>query len=118
MGTMYNDYHVREYRILVTSIIKDKLGDCIQFTNAPLDLEVVLRKQGNRYILHLVNFQGSMPRPMENLTPVVDLKVKLPQNIKIHRATSLMLDKELRVDRSRNELALPKLNEYDILVIE
>jgi len=44
MGAMYYDYHVKEYKTLIASIIKDKLGDYIQFENAPTNLEVVLRK--------------------------------------------------------------------------
>jgi len=55
---------------------------------------------------------------MEMVTPITDLKVKLPQAIKVSKVTSRMLGEELKIDKKNNAFVLPKLVEYDVLVIE
>lgn len=120
MGQMYTDYHVREYKMFVNNIISDHIKDRIKFEDAPTHLEVVLREQEGRMILHLVNYQVGPTRPFEKLTPVYDLKIKIPESWKIKNIYSRGLNTKLKSKRSdgKREYILPKLNEYDILTLE
>lgn len=120
MGEMYNEYHVFEYKRLVGNIISDCLKDRIEFENAPTNLEVVLREQEERMILHLINYQAGPTRPFEKLTPVSDLKIKIPEAWKIKKVYSCGTNSKLKSKRNdgKLEFTLPELNEYEILVLE
>jgi len=119
-GEMYNEYHVQEYKALIKNILLDRLGRTILFENAPVNMEVVLREQGNRKILHLVNYQAGPTRPFETATRVPDLIVKIPQSWNITKVKSQKLNKTLKAKTNEGyiKFTLPELSEYDILVME
>ena len=120
IGEMYNEYHVREYRILMNNIISNTLKEGIEFENAPSHLEIVLRKQKDKMLLHLINYQAGPTRPFENITPVHDLKIKIPEAWKITKSFSNALNTELKgsLKNGKNEFILPVLHEYEILEME
>jgi len=119
-GEMYDEYHVNEYKILLNNIISEKLNAGITFENAPTNLEVVLREQDGKKILHLVNYQAGPTRPFETVTPVQNLKIKVPLSWNVTNVTSIKLNKELDIKTTEScaEVTLPDLQVYDILVIK
>jgi len=119
-GEMFYEYHVQEYKAIINNIILEKLVDVIKFEGASTHLEVILREQGKRKILHLVNYQAGPTRPFEKVTIITDLKIKIPLSWNVTKANSNKLDKELYSKTSNffTELTLPELREYDILVLE
>lgn len=120
IGEMFNEYHVKEYRTLLKNIISDGLEKTIEFENATTNLEVVLRKQNQNLILHLVNYQAGPTRPFEKVTPVSNLVIKVPKSWNITKAISKKLNIELNSTKTNKiiEFILPKMNEYDLLVLE
>ncbi len=119
IGEMYNEYHVKEYRALLQNIILSELGETIEFENAPTDLEVVLRKQNQNLILHLVNYQAGPTRPFEKVTTISNLKFKIPKKWNITKVISKKLNTELKsyeTDSSFNYV-LPKMKDYELLLL-
>ena len=119
-GEMYNEYHVREYKMYLEKIISEKLADGLTFEGAPVNLEVVLRKQGNKRILHLVNYQAGPTRPFESVTGVHGMKIRIPGSWHVSEITSLKLGKKLATTANGPymEAVLPELDVYDMLVME
>jgi hypothetical protein len=119
-GEMYNAYHVMEYKLFMKNIIFGELTEDIDFVNAPVNLEVVLREQGKRKILHLVNYQAGATRPFENVTTVCDMRIKIPKSWGVTKVTSQRLDKQLALTENSAyiEATLPELRDYEMLIME
>ncbi|MBN1541135.1 beta-galactosidase trimerization domain-containing protein [candidate division KSB1 bacterium] len=117
-GEMYRTYHVPEYRQLVASLIHRHSGEGIAIDPSPSYLEVTWRGQGNKRILHLVNYQAGAHRPFTHQIPMTDLWIDVPLSQPIHRAYSCALQKELQVDSTDNRIRLPRLETVDMIVIE
>jgi len=119
IGEMYNEYHVKEYRTLLEDIIFEKIKESIEFVNAPTNLEVVLRKQNQNLILHLINYQAGPTRPFEKVTPITNLIIKIPKNWNISQVISKKLNSKLKSSDSNKfkEYVLPEMNEYELLVL-
>jgi len=120
IGEMYNEYHVQEYKTFVNNIISEKIEETILFENTPTHLEVVLRKQDDKIILHLINYQTGPTRPFEKVTTISNLKIKVPMAWNISKISSKSMKKTLDSSKKKNviEFILPEMNEYDILVLE
>ena len=119
IGEMYNEYHVKEYRTLLEDIIFEKIKESIEFVNAPTNLEVVLRKQNQNLILHLINYQAGPTRPFEKVSPITNLIIKIPKNWNISQVISKQLNSKLKSSDSNKfkEYVLPEMNEYELLVL-
>ena len=120
IGEMYTEYHVQEYKTFVNNIISEKIEETIEFENAPTHFEVVLRKQNERMILHLVNYQTGPTRPFEKVTTILNLKIKVPVAWNISKIISKSLNMELDSSQKNNmiEFILPEMKEYEVLVLE
>ncbi|OGJ91729.1 MAG: hypothetical protein A2487_09955 [Candidatus Raymondbacteria bacterium RifOxyC12_full_50_8] len=117
-GQMYNDYRPPEYRALLRGIVREQVKDLIAFDNAPGNLEVVLRKQGPRALLHLVNYGAGADRPFDRLLPVDNMIIRLPSSLRPAHARSCALKRDLVVSKKTNSIVLPRLAEYDLIVME
>ena len=87
--------------------------------------EVVLRRQENRFVLHIVNITGAMERPIERIVPLHNVEFQLNlEGYGIEKAeyclTSLRGAKidNLKVTGNQISFNLDKIKEYEILVIE
>lgn len=119
-GEMYNEYHVMEYKMFMKNVISEKLTEGIVFVNAPVNLEVVLRKQENRKILHLVNYQAGPTRPFEKVTTVHGMTVKIPKSWGVTKVSSQRLGEQLALTEKGAyiEAALPELHDFEMLIME
>ena len=79
-----------------------------------------MREQGNKRIVHLVNYQTGPTRPFEKITLIPDLKIIVPHSWNVTKAISKKLGKELNIKTGKyfTYLTLTELYEYDILVLE
>ena len=87
--------------------------------------EVVLRRQGNRFLLHIINMTGAMERSIDRVVPLHDVAFRLnlegfgieKENYKISTVRGSSLSD---VEGKGNELSfkLDKLNTWEIIVIE
>jgi hypothetical protein len=127
-GTYFESYidarNNADYKNLFGAIINDVTKEVVVSNEAGL-YEVVLRKQEDRFILHIVNMTGAMMRPYEKLVPLINAKFKLNLSgfgIKKDKFTlrSVCEAKVENLEQNGEEISftLDKINEYEIIVIE
>ena len=86
--------------------------------------ELVLRRQDNRFILHIVNMTGAMQRPIQKITPLHDLKIELYTDgfgiSEVSKCTTVCGAKlqNLQIEKNHISFSLDRLNDYEIVVIE
>lgn len=113
LGNSINTYHTPELMQLVANAGTQLGASPVLVENAPESVEVVVRKQDGRLLVHLVNFTGEMTRPIRRIVPVSNVKVTAAGYTK---ARSLWTGKALTV--RNGGITLPSLAEYDVLVFE
>lgn len=122
VGEEYWNYRHPQYRHLLENCINLHSEKVIELKNGPSSVEVVVRKQEDhaRWIIHLINFTGEMTRPIEQITPLHQLEVRLYGLRDVKRVKALRLNRELRYSLSATalEFVLPLLNEYEAILIE
>ena len=96
--------------------------DCISTiieTNAPRCVEVILREQEERYILHIINHASDGCRPCDENIPVYDLSFDINVGNKLKSANTL---KDEVIDfvptKNRAKVTLSKLTDYTVIAIE
>lgn len=87
--------------------------------------EVVLRRQENRFILHVVNITGAMARPLEKIVPLYNVPFKLDLNgfgidkkdysLKSIRGAN---PENITFEAGKISFTLDKLDAYEVIVIE
>lgn len=116
VGAMLNSFHTAEFHQLIENAVAKLAPPEVQLRDAPGSLELVVRSQdnGRRLLIHLVNFTGEMTRPIRRVIPVENLRIRLPR--RYARARTLVAGGEVAVRGA--ELTVPKVNEYEVVVVE
>lgn len=74
-GTFFERYYedrIADYRRLVDNAVRWLSASPVTFDNLPPCVEVILRRQGSRRLLHLINYGGDGNRPLEWVAPLHD----------------------------------------------
>jgi hypothetical protein len=116
----YSHYGFTEYKAIFLNMM-DSLTPRQLIVKARSEaLEVSLRQQENRLLLHLVNYSGSHKRPMPQTVPLHDLEISIvvpeaPSSVeRVFENESLAFEwNEGRVD-----FVLPQLDTYELIKIE
>ena len=89
-------------------------------TDAPESVEMVLREQDNRYILHLINLTGEMTLPRERIIPINNIHIKINVDKAVNSVTTLTDEQHITFDNSEKccEFTLPCLKEHELIIIE
>ena len=87
--------------------------------------EIVLRRQDDRFVLHIVNLTGAMRRPVEKIVPLYNVRTQLnlsgfgiektEYNLTSIRNANISACKK---NGCTVEFVLDKIEEYEIIVIE
>ena len=87
---------------------------------APSCLELSLRSQGRRLLIHLVNFTGEMIRPMQRIVPVSNLQVSVEDVGEVRCVKALWAGQALEfgVAGRRVTFTVPQVSEYELIVVE
>jgi len=87
--------------------------------------EVVLRRQADRFILHVINLTGAMSRPIDKIVPLHNVSFKLDLNgfgidKNNYSIKSIRSAKVENVLKNGNEISfdLDKIDDYEVIVIE
>ena len=122
--TVERNRNIIEYSRMVSNFCNSTSEPTVQ-TVAPGLYEVVLRRQENRFILHVVNLTGNMSRPIEQVVPLYNVPFKLNLDgfgidVKDWALKSLRGAKvnDLKVNGNEVEFKLDSVNEWEIIVIE
>ena len=119
MGEFFDVYGNGEYKKLMTNAV-NKFSAALIETDAPGSVEVSMRKQGNKYIIHLVNLTGEMIRPIERIIPVSDVRFTINEDIDVKSIKALRGKKELSFSKENGKISftLEKLEGHEIIVME
>jgi len=115
----YFDYKFPSYLSLFQQIFDSELNRQIILGNTPESVEVTLRKKGDVLLIHLINFSSGLKRPIEDLVPVENITLKLPQK-KAARVTSLIGKIPPRWELKDNflQVVIPQLLAYEVIVVK
>ncbi len=121
--TVRNNWNLKNmFRNMVNMVNPDVLIS----VDAPDVVEVVLKKQGNRTLVHLINHNGERSlnntiEYTEDIIPIFNIGVKVKLN-KLPVSVKLMPENKLltwnKTDNSSISITIPKLDIYSIVVIE
>ncbi len=123
LGNGIHSFHLPEFLNLVRNAVRSLAPPPVLVANAPESLEVVLRSQqnGRRLLLHLVNFTGEMTRPIRRVVALDNVAVSLTIPGDWKKAVTLVRPQALtptRDQQGRLRLVLPRVEEYEVIVIE
>jgi len=116
LGSTLASYRMTDHFQLVENIARALAKPEVEIEGAPGSLELVVRSQdnGRRLLVHLVNFTGEMTRPIRRVLPLDNLRLKVPPGFQHARA--LVSGRELSL--RDGTLALPRVEEYEVIVVE
>ena len=122
-GNTIAAFHTPELLEIAANAVRELAPPGFEMEGAPGSVETVLRSQNNgaRLLLHLVNFTGGMTRPIRHVVPLQNVVVRFADGARVKRAYTLMGHREVAAGKSARggvEFALPRISEYDVLVIE
>lgn len=123
LGNSIETFHTPELLAIANHIVQELAPPQIEISGAPGSVELVVRSQdqGKRLLLHFVNFTGEMTRPIQHVQPVEGIRVTLPGTQPVTKAYTLMHHSAIptKTDaQGRVQLTLPRIDEYEVLVLE
>ena len=122
LGSAIQGFHLGEHLGLVRNAAQELAPPSIRLDNAPGSVEVVVRSQngGARWLVHLVNFTGEMTRPIQRITPLANLEVAVMRDAPVRSVQALVGGRALEFHRQAGwiRVRVPRLEEYEVLVIE
>ncbi len=122
LGALVNNFHLPEYLQLTQNTVQSFAAPQVELTNAPSSVEVVLRSQqdGQRLLLHLINFTGDMTRPVRTVVPLTGISASVAGGPWTKAYTLFHPQKvALRKDaQGRSNFSVPRLKEYEVVVLE
>ena len=119
IGKLFYNTGYPEIQKLFVSI-SDKLCDRYISTDAPRSLQMMLRKQEKRYILHLINTTGEMIKPTEKIIELNNIKIRINDRVvkkSIKCITSDIIADVFTKD-DVTEVTLTKAGIYEVIVFE
>jgi len=119
-GEMFSAYCLPEYRKILANIAVRYAASPVRLENSPGDVEVVVRKQRGRLLVHLVNHAGLFPRAFESVLPQRNLKLYVRKASGKGEVRALKAGQPCRVKPvgSGLEISLPTLHEHELIVVE
>jgi len=123
LGAGIQAFHLPEWLLLIGNAVREFAPPLIQVEGAPASVEVVLRSQNQdkRWLVHLVNYTGGMTRPIQEVTALHGVRITLPASPTFQRAFTLYHPQPLALTKDakgRQHVSLPKLEEYEVVVLE
>jgi hypothetical protein len=123
LGNTIAKFHTPELIELLSNAGRQMAISPVLIENAPGSVEVVVRTKEDRHrtLVHLVNFTGEMTRPIRQIFPVSNVRITLSSGIHASRAFTLWNDQPVKLTRSESgqlQATIPRLNEYEVLVLE
>ena len=119
-GIRYWNDRIPEYRKLLNYLMNLQENAVLMEPDIG-PVEAIIRRRGRDLILHLINYNGEMNRPIEKILERENIKIKLPlikepAKIKELRRNSVL--KFRRDGNGRIEFTLPRLSHYEIILVE
>ena len=120
-GQMFHEYAPPEYRKILANAVREFTNPLIEVVNGNAGaLELVLRQQGPRWIIHCINHNGDMTRPIERIEPLRELQLQIFTENGFKSARTLLSEQtlSLRSVESGFQLTIPEIKHYEMVVLE
>jgi len=122
--TATNVRNIPDYANLVSQFC-DITSRPVVKSDAPGLYEVVLRRQENRFILHIINLTGAMERPVREIVPLCNVPFELnldgfgieKENYSVDSLRGANL-RNVKIEGNKASFELDKIDAYEIVVIE
>ena len=123
-GDFYARFRMWEYQALLAGAVRWARADRpLLEAECPATVEIELRRQADpsRILVHLVNNTGDMQRPISEIIPIRDIRIRLgvedPARVRRVHALSTCRDLPFERDADAITFALDELNLYDVVVV-
>ena len=113
-GEYFSDTTNPDWKRIIANCV-NRLSAPVITTDAPGSVEVVVRRQKNRFIIHFINLTGEMERPIQRIIPIRNVTARLHTKRKIKTAFSLT--GKVAFNAATRELKLPVLKDYEVIVL-
>lgn len=121
-GDFYARYRMWEYQELMAGSVRwVHPAPFLVDVECPQTVEVEVRSQpdAGRLLIHLVNNSGDMQRPMSEIVPVHDLRLKVRRTgVRRVHALSAGIELAFEQDDDSVQFVLPELHAYEVIVVE
>jgi len=116
LGATLATYRMTDLYQLVENAVRSLAPPEVTVESGPGSMELVVRSQdnGRRWLIHLVNFTAEMTRPIRQVIPFENLRIRVPA--RFHRARSLVTPRDLALNGGA--FTLPRVSEYEVIVVE
>jgi hypothetical protein len=116
----YSHYGFQEYKQIFLNMMDSLTSRHVTVGARSETVEVALRRQDGRLLLHLVNYSGSHKRPMPQTVPLHDLEITVHTGQKPVAVMRIFEDQELALewDGENAHFVLPQLDAYELICIE
>lgn len=114
-------YAPPEYVRLLVNVVDEHAGGSVRLEGGLGDVEVVARRQGQRLIVHLINYAGPTPRPFTRVPVQRDLALRFAlRGQPYESARALVADCPCAWRHEGDDMVvhLPDVHEYEVIVIE
>lgn len=124
-GELLAEYALPEHRMMLANGVRDLAPPRVALAGRkadrrPVNVEMVVRRQSGRYIVHLVNYAGIVPRPFAAVSVQKGLELRVHGSVKVRVARALAADRKCDMEKGDGEqrVRLPALAEYEVIVLE
>ncbi|PWW28237.1 putative glycosyl hydrolase-like family 6 (GHL6) protein [Cytobacillus oceanisediminis] len=122
VGKFYESFALPEYRILMNNAVRELVNvPVLVKTTTPNEaIHLSLRKKGEKQILlHLVNYTGSMIRPISDVIPLTDVQIELKAELRVSDVKALRKNEQLKFHQEEGTIfiQLDFLLEYEVVVV-
>ena len=117
----FYDYNFEEYKTIVTNAVHRFSHVPVKLAGVNGNIEVVVRRQKNRILIHLINYTGPFPRPLEKLIPQKDFELIVESGKRTVKNVETLFGNEklhFHDDGNRIIITVPVLREYEVIVLE
>jgi hypothetical protein len=118
VGRLYHLYGVVECRRLVGALIDRALGPRPLVTDAPPSVETVVRADGARRIVYVINSTGIESKPLMDVVPVGPITVSVRGAHRTARALVAGSALSLSASGDGASFVLPRLGGFEVVVLE
>lgn len=119
LGATYLQYGISDYKTLLSKLILRLIQPTLTVQNTFETIEVSVREQTGRTLVHFTNFTSAMRRPLEQIIPCQTMQVSLCVSHPVSCVTSMRSGKEIPFTQSGNTVSFPFAlsGVYDVAVI-
>jgi hypothetical protein len=123
VGKFYESFALPEYRLLMNNAVRELVEIPVSIKTIVHNeaIHLSMRKKGEKQIiLHLVNYTGSMTRPISEVIHLKNVQIEIEINQSISSIKALRMDRDLDYYKKEKNvyIQLDQLKEYEVIVID